>query len=236
MIQLRKYQIVLTNPDHSKPIQELLFANGYEWPSNRKSIKDASDIFCLYVNEETDGSIRYDAKDDMIFTNDYELHFSCNILANPDIVSTWDGAKKGYPKDADGNELIPRRHLSAEKRQELYDAFKAGKKIEYYNESLKNWQEKEKFQERDVYFQERDVYFFEDTAYRIAEPEHIPFTFEDREMFRGKYVRFKGGKPECYITDVLENCIYLSHIRCSYEEAFEKLEFIDGTPFGKVKP
>lgn len=75
------------------------------------------------------------------------------------------------------------------------------------------------------------------SIYRIKkEPEYVPFTFEDNKLFRNKWIRVK-------------NCIPLTIIKCfgpkgllndpdnwiSYEEAFNRFEFEDGTPFGKLK-
>ena len=63
------------------------------------------------------------------------------------------------------------------------------------------------------------------------EPKYIPFTFEDREVFRGKWVRRKKDNAEFIIHIISRN--YVNGY--SYEEAYIELEFIDGTPFGKLE-
>lgn len=65
------------------------------------------------------------------------------------------------------------------------------------------------------------------------------FTFEDRELFRDKWVVSKGGiKAEQKIWSICDQGITLlisghKFRNFTFEEALEELEFIDGTPFGK---
>jgi hypothetical protein len=68
--------------------------------------------------------------------------------------------------------------------------------------------------------------------------EYIPFTFEDREMFRDKWIRLKTGKNEHKINFISPD----SSVSCanwtqseSLSDLFKTHEFIDGTPFGKPK-
>jgi hypothetical protein len=62
----------------------------------------------------------------------------------------------------------------------------------------------------------------------------IPFTFEDREEFRGKWVRHKNfGFGEFFITYASSEKIQVGSDFYTYDEALEILEFIDGKPFGK---
>src|SRR5690625_684932 len=62
------------------------------------------------------------------------------------------------------------------------------------------------------------------------EPKYIPFTFEDREELRGKWVRRKSSGNECLIYHLSE-----AHVNVySWEESIEEFEFLDGTPFGKL--
>ena len=68
--------------------------------------------------------------------------------------------------------------------------------------------------------------------------EYIPFTFEDREMFRDKWIRLKTGKNEHKINFISQD----SSVSCanwpqpeSLSDLFKTHEFIDGTPFGKLK-
>ena len=71
---------------------------------------------------------------------------------------------------------------------------------------------------------------------RIEETIHtyLPFTFEDRELFRDKWVRNRQTKSEVKITSISKECLLLFTQR-SFEEAFNDYEFLDGTPFGKLK-
>jgi uncharacterized membrane protein (UPF0127 family) len=68
--------------------------------------------------------------------------------------------------------------------------------------------------------------------------EYIHFTFEDREMFRDKWIRLKGAKNESRINFISSD----SSVSCaswtqteSLSDLFKTHEFVDGTPFGKIK-
>ena len=63
------------------------------------------------------------------------------------------------------------------------------------------------------------------------ESKYIPFTFEDRDIFRGKWVRRKKDSAEFIIHNISRNYV----IGYRWEEAYIELEFIDGTPFGKLE-
>jgi len=79
---------------------------------------------------------------------------------------------------------------------------------------------------------------FGTNIYRIKpQPIYIPFTWEDRDLFRGKWIRLKGGQNEHMINFVDSSGM----VSCStWEESgtlkslFESHEFIDGTVFGKL--
>ena len=66
------------------------------------------------------------------------------------------------------------------------------------------------------------------------QPEYKPFTFEDREMFRGKWVKHKKFAFECQIA-----CVHASGVGfqkeeyTSFKDFFDNYEFIDGVPCGK---
>lgn len=65
----------------------------------------------------------------------------------------------------------------------------------------------------------------------------VKFTFEDREEFRGKWVKGKNG-VEYLITLIRPSGIgFIDVDGCvsfvDYEKALERIEFIDGRPFGK---
>lgn len=68
--------------------------------------------------------------------------------------------------------------------------------------------------------------------------KHIEkFTFEDRELFRDKWVTNKGCSPEFKIVAIDSQGVVLGYVdkTChkTYEEMMKYFEFIDGKPFGK---
>ena len=73
--------------------------------------------------------------------------------------------------------------------------------------------------------------------YRVRpENEYVPFTYEDRDAFRGKWITPKAKK---YHTEMCINNITKRGIACNgcksltFKEAFDFYEFIDGSVFGK---
>jgi len=68
-------------------------------------------------------------------------------------------------------------------------------------------------------------------------PEYVPFTWEDREQLRGKWIKFKADNVhECCITSIFQLGISLEgNEYVDYKKLFNAYEFIDGTPCGKVK-
>lgn len=66
------------------------------------------------------------------------------------------------------------------------------------------------------------------------EPKYVPFTFEDRDIFRDKWVTFKGLELEYRILIIKQSSIVLPSAHgMEYKEAFKELKFKDGSPFGK---
>ena len=66
----------------------------------------------------------------------------------------------------------------------------------------------------------------------------VPFTFEDADLFRGKWIKDKIWIHERQIIGIRDNGIVtINHeMKCCYhtfELALEELVMIDGTPFGK---
>lgn len=63
----------------------------------------------------------------------------------------------------------------------------------------------------------------------------VPFTWEDREMLRGKWIRKKECTHEIRITTILfdgdDKKLRINGI--SAVDLFDKWEFLDGSPFGK---
>ena len=63
--------------------------------------------------------------------------------------------------------------------------------------------------------------------------EYVPFTFEDRVLFQTKWVKEKKQEWEVLPTYIDNYMIVINGESYRYQEAFEKLEFTDKTPFGK---
>lgn len=68
-------------------------------------------------------------------------------------------------------------------------------------------------------------------------PKIIKFTFEDREMFRDKWVRMKENTNEHRIIKIFKVGIMLilndSFTKLTFDEALINLEFTNGKPFGR---
>lgn len=78
--------------------------------------------------------------------------------------------------------------------------------------------------------------FFDVEELKKVTKKVVPFTYEDRELFRGKWVRIKGSLKEELIVAIMDGHIHIG-VNTSYKysmiQACEELEFIDGNPFGK---
>jgi len=64
--------------------------------------------------------------------------------------------------------------------------------------------------------------------------EYMPFTFEDRELLRGQWVRRKVSKEEFMIIYIGQLKVGLDGNYYTYQELFEDFEFIDVKPCGKL--
>lgn len=107
---------------------------------------------------------------------------------------------------------------------EVLQAFKDGKEIEYNYHS-------DKWRKIDT-----PSWNFYTTTFRLKpQPEYIPFTWEDRELFRGKWVRWKFEDKEFTIDCMCERGLCFSGELFTWDRLFKDLEFIDGTTFGKLK-
>lgn len=73
--------------------------------------------------------------------------------------------------------------------------------------------------------------------YRVKpKSEYVPFDFTDAPILRNKWIRVKNGGTEWMITGIGKTHMSLSFNSFSYADALEQLEFLDGSPFGKLKP
>lgn len=110
-------------------------------------------------------------------------------------------------------------------------AFKRGSTIEYYNENSRMWLE--------IGNNRFTAFNFGKEKYRIKpRPTYVPFTWEDRDLFRDKWVRPKKGSNEHRINFISDN----ETVSCAnwkepttLTDLFEHYEFIDGSIFGKLK-
>jgi hypothetical protein len=65
--------------------------------------------------------------------------------------------------------------------------------------------------------------------------EWIPFTFEDRELLRGKWVKGKNSTWEVMINFFNEEKVGIDGGYYTYQDFFDNYEFLDKTPCGKLK-
>jgi hypothetical protein len=73
--------------------------------------------------------------------------------------------------------------------------------------------------------------------YKIApEKKYIPFTFEDRAQFRGRWIKDKETNEENQIIRISEEEGEFETIeqKISFMFAFDNFVFLDGSPFGKL--
>ena len=77
----------------------------------------------------------------------------------------------------------------------------------------------------------------EPDQYRVKpEPKLVPFTFEDRELFRDKWVKVKDVDSEFKINKIAIDQIQIGwNGNYKYETALKQLTFADGKPFGKYE-
>lgn len=81
------------------------------------------------------------------------------------------------------------------------------------------------------------IYFdFVNQTYRIKpQPNCIPFIFNDRDLFRGRYVRWIGEEKEFMVDIITPKGLLFDSTLFTYEELFNCMEFIDGSKFGKIQ-
>jgi len=64
--------------------------------------------------------------------------------------------------------------------------------------------------------------------------EHIPFTFEDKELLKGKWIKHKTDSSHILINYISDTTVGIDGSYYTYEELFRDFEFIDGKPCGKL--
>lgn len=119
--------------------------------------------------------------------------------------------------------------MTTQEKIEIMQAFFEGKEVEYANKGSKYW--------NDLSFKIEPTWNWEANNYRIKPKlTYIPFTFEDREMFREKWMKYKFGiNSEVFINFINEWKVGVDGTYYSYYELFDLFTFIDGTPCGKLQ-
>ena len=82
------------------------------------------------------------------------------------------------------------------------------------------------------------TFTIDDRGWRVKQkPEYVPFTWDDREQLRGKWIRSKILQHlEYCILDITSISIHVYEVQSiSFEKLLDSYEFIDGTPCGKLK-
>lgn len=81
----------------------------------------------------------------------------------------------------------------------------------------------------------KDLKYDELTFTMRIKPEKklVPFTFEDRDLFKDKWIVFKNCRTINKISRVGPVKIGVNLISYTYEQAFENFTFEDGSVFGK---
>lgn len=113
------------------------------------------------------------------------------------------------------------------KHAELIKAWADGAEIEFFDRCSERW------------LPASNLSWGEFFQYRIKpEPKYVPFTWEDREQLRGKWVKRQGIGPEkCIIAfsgGPLDYIVLAGDFWHSFAELFEQYTFLDGSPVGKL--
>lgn len=107
--------------------------------------------------------------------------------------------------------------------KDLKEAFEKGAIIEYYDEPYQMW------------IIATDPSWNKFSKYRIKpEPKYIPFTWEDREELRGKWLKRKDYNVEKLPTTICNKDVMIGDQFYSYKELLKDFTFLDGTPCGKL--
>lgn len=102
----------------------------------------------------------------------------------------------------------------------IIQAFADGKAIEYKNAS--NWK------------LATGPDWSNDIQYRIKpQPKLVPFTFEDKDLFKDKWFRLKTTSGLFKALYIDESLITIGASQNSYSELMQLFEFEDGSPCGK---
>lgn len=114
----------------------------------------------------------------------------------------------------------------------IMQAYADGKEIDFKDKDTDKW----------IYNDNKPAIYswnWQHYDYRIKPESHyVPFTFEDRELFRGKWVRLKAQDKhhahEFQINDIGINGVGPDIIFACWDALYKDYEFFDGTPCGKL--
>lgn len=120
------------------------------------------------------------------------------------------------------------RNKKPHKHAELIKAWADGAEIEFFHEN------------RDTWVEITRPSWSEALKYRIKpddpKPEYIPFTWEDRGLIKGKWVKNKTTRLEFIITSVYSNPDGAFAINgYPAKQLLEHFTFMDGSLCGKLK-
>jgi len=110
----------------------------------------------------------------------------------------------------------------------MKDAEETGRSVEYWDDE---WKQDTR----------QTAPWYPNCIYRLTpeskQPEYEPYSYEDRDVLRGLWVRRKGNnEEELMITAIGLYRIGTSERLCpSYRELFDNYETLDGQPVGKLK-
>ena len=65
------------------------------------------------------------------------------------------------------------------------------------------------------------------------EPEYEPFTYQEREFLRNKWIKHNKLEEECFIHTIDEKGVIIGTDSVYYHELLLHYKFLDGTPCGK---
>ncbi len=81
-----------------------------------------------------------------------------------------------------------------------------------------------------------DTQYWEKDEWRIKkEPEYIPFTFDDKEQLKGRWIKMIGSGDYLITVTFKEGICITDGSTIYYERLLEEYIFDDGSPCGKVK-
>lgn len=114
------------------------------------------------------------------------------------------------------------------KHKDVIIAWAEGKTIQYRMKGANKWLDYATTEISHIFFNNHSIEF------RIKpKAKYIPFTFEDREFLRGKWVANKDTGVESMITFIGKNTAFATRY-VSYIDLLERFIFLDGSPCGKL--